>query len=281
MNKLSKLFKDISHETWDRLEFVEKMNSSLSEPTITENLLYEIQKYNEKYPNNSIRIYEAKEEKTNGNDLEVYFKIEKDKYLFLAIQAKKLHVKTQKYRYISHKVSTDLQIDLLMNYAKRKNGIPLYLLYNHSPGYIKSNEKEYGCSLACASHIKKQYAPGKIKKSWSIPTFKNLHTDNAIPLFYLGLKKIFLNFLSTQSCFDSAILYKESELVSDDWVAVEDLILEINCSDSDYKKIIEIDKPEPNQSKNIEEKSEGALEELKMQKIIFNPKYKLIIDSNE
>lgn len=271
MNKLIKLYKDISFETWDRLGFSERVGSTLSEPTITENLLYEIQKYKDKHHDRSIHIYEAKNEKTNGNDLEVYMEIAKNEYLFLAIQAKKLHIKEQKYKYISHKVSGNLQIDLLINYASKKHGVPLYLFYNYSPNLAVKNNKKYGCSFACAHHIKNNYSPNTSKKSWSIPTFNNLHTKHAIPFFLLGIKKIFLNFLDANECLASSPkikTYNKDESLNGDWIPIEDIKAQTQrfelCKTIEHEKKLELLMAKEN--------------ELKIQKIDFVPKYKMVID---
>jgi hypothetical protein len=73
-----------------------------------------IDKYKIATKDNSIQIYESRNESANGNDLEVYIEIEYNKYIYLAIQAKRLYIKSQKYKAISHKVNKTYQIDLLL-----------------------------------------------------------------------------------------------------------------------------------------------------------------------
>lgn len=263
MNKLLNLYKNISIDTWDRLEFTNKTKSKFSEITITENILYTIDKYRIENSDDSIQMYESKDESTNGNDLEVYIELEKDKYIFLAIQAKKLYIDSQKYKAITHKVDSQYQIDLLLNYAKLKEGIPLYLLYNYAPNFIHKNKKLYGCSILKADYIYKKFYPNKSTK-WKIPTFKQLHTKNAIPLFILGRLRCFKNFI--KSNYPTLKKYKVSELVDNTWVKVENIVIhtgkfeQLLIRDIDYK---------------VEQKN--SLDVINREEKVFKPKFKVII----
>jgi hypothetical protein len=70
VNKLKELYKNISSSIWDRIPFSYSMGFRYSEVTITENLLFDIYKFNINNPSLAINIFEAKNEKANGNDLE-------------------------------------------------------------------------------------------------------------------------------------------------------------------------------------------------------------------
>lgn len=162
MSKLKKLYKDIATDVWNRMKFADITRSKISETTLTENLLYMINKYRNASKDNSVQILESTNEKTNGNDLEIYLEITKNRYILLAIQAKKLHIKKQKYTTINHKVKTNYQIDLLLNYASDKEGLALYLLYNYAQHCTYTNKEYFGCTLIEALNIKDIYYP-KIK----------------------------------------------------------------------------------------------------------------------
>lgn len=253
---ISNLYKKISIDTWNRLEFANKTNSKFSETTITENLLYSINQYKVSCADSSIQMYEAKDEKTNGNDLEVYIEINKGQYIFLAVQAKRLYIKNQKYSVISHKVASKFQIDLLLDYAKVKNGVALYLLYNYAPKFKHKNKEYYGCSLAKANHIKRKFYP-KSSGRWKIPHFNDLHPKNAIPLMLLGRVNCFKKYLEKE--YPSLKLYEANELVDDNWINVEDIKYqeETVCAIEDNSK-----------EKNINSKVEK----------IFKPKFKIVLN---
>ncbi len=221
MKKLIDLYKSISMDTWDRLKFANKTDSSFSETTATENLLYSITKYIRDTKDKSILLYESKDECVNGDDIEIYLEIENNKYIYLAIQAKKLYTKSQKYKAISHKVNKKYQIDLLLEHAKREQGIPLYLLYNYAPNFKNKNKKNYGCSITKADYIYKKFYP-KNSLRWKIPSFDDLHTRNAIPLYMLGNNKCFNKFISPYC--KKLKLYNNSELIDNNsWVKIEEL----------------------------------------------------------
>ncbi|MBV5335244.1 MAG: hypothetical protein JZU49_05505, partial [Sulfuricurvum sp.] len=80
------LYQEIATNIWDRIPFSYQWGFKYSEVTITENLLFDIHRF----ANNSsmvINIYEAKNEKANGNDLELCLEVQPDKYIVFVIQA--------------------------------------------------------------------------------------------------------------------------------------------------------------------------------------------------
>jgi hypothetical protein len=181
-----------SVEVWNRIGFVRRTKSGrISETTITENLIFEFWKLAKasRFP---IQIYEAKNERVNGSDLEIFVETDKG-FLFLPCQAKILY-ENDKYMAINHKVGNNEQIQLLIDYADKMNGIPFYLLYNFS--IDKTSEdilskktlnfdiSLYGCSMIGADFINRYYRNGKTdssgNKHWLIPKFQNL---NPIPSF--------------------------------------------------------------------------------------------------
>ncbi|MES1218871.1 MAG: hypothetical protein ABUT20_25420 [Bacteroidota bacterium] len=66
---LCDLFKLLSIETWKRMEYAYlKPSARLFETTITQNIIFTINAYNDQYGLN-IQILEAEDEKTNGTIL--------------------------------------------------------------------------------------------------------------------------------------------------------------------------------------------------------------------
>lgn len=126
-------FQLLSRDVWSRIAFARAMNLKISETTITENLLYNFYDYFEHYAV-PVRLYESKEERRNGSDLEVLVETEQG-YILLACQAK-ITYKTGNYAALHHEVGGLRQIDLLMDYAKLHGGIAHYLFYNCPPDFM-------------------------------------------------------------------------------------------------------------------------------------------------
>lgn len=235
MNEITKLHQQISIDTWNRIKFASEVNLKISETTLTENLLYLINQHNINSKNNQISIYESTNEKTNGNDLEIYLEISKNKYIFLAIQAKKLYTKKYKYESISHKVNNIYQINFLLNYAKNQNGLALYLFYNYFPNYNHNNKEYFGCTLFEASAIKKTYYPLS-KTQWTIPSFESLHTYNklnsyctksklsAVPWHFLTNKKYIKKYVDLYNKLNTQSLkeYLYDEIDEDEWIQIDE-----------------------------------------------------------
>ena len=188
MKHLSSLLRNLSCETWERIGFSRNRTGlKIFETTITQNIIFKIHQH--KLSN--IIIYEAIDENTNGNDIELFIESNKG-FLFLAIQSKILY-KTEKYPKLEH----GNQLHDLMHYAHSKGGIPFYLLYNYSKNFffndsvcgIPCNEKDFGCTLIGAEYLSVNYAfKRKSKhgaKKWNIPSFSDLHPKYAIPWFIL------------------------------------------------------------------------------------------------
>ncbi|BDS10978.1 DUF6615 family protein [Aureispira anguillae] len=225
-------FKFFSIETWNRINFARsKAGLKIYETTITQNLLLNIRMFAET-KTLPIEMFEATSEKTNGNDIEIVLEIEEGKYIILPCQAK-IVWKNQKYPTIKHKVNkTENQIDLLISYAEKVQGIPIYLFYNwfNDSSYLKDIEHEirkkdqlfdyelYGCSIACAHKIKKCFAkPFPLKKiKWEIPSFKDLHPEIAIPLYFIALNYNLDNFKKLFPTInpEAIKIYSEDEIMN-------------------------------------------------------------------
>lgn len=186
---LCELFKFLAIETWKRLEFTYiKPYIRVYETTLTQNIGFTINAYKEQFPSLSIELWEAEDEKSNGNDLELILKFDNNNFdFYAAIQAKKID-RHGKYYAMEH----GDQIISLIDYAERLNGYPLYLLYNYIepfPRRITDQQELYGCSIVDAYHLKDNYyntairrkRDGSIENKWEIPHFNDLHPENAFP----------------------------------------------------------------------------------------------------
>jgi hypothetical protein len=183
---LCDLFKLLSIETWKRIEYAYlKRGVKVFETTITQNIIFSINAYNDQFPLN-IEIFEATDERTNGNDIELIIKYPKEGLEYYApIQAKKVY-RSGKYVSMDH----GDQIESLMRYADKK-GKPLYLLYNYTPSPIPTPTgfpmpvQLTGCTLIGAEFLFANYYKQRInrsgKETWILPDFYELNPDHAFP----------------------------------------------------------------------------------------------------
>lgn len=181
---------------WDRIKFCRNQTwNRVFETTLTQNLVFNFYQL-EKYENFPVTIYESTNEKRNGNDLEFIFQVERQ-WLHVPCQCKILN-KQFNYPGIVHKVKEQFQIDLLLNYARINDGIPIYLFYNYYPDPAfnqtlsdswRADIKNFGCSYMSAWNLKQRFFnSGGVR----IPGFRDLHSidprfdQSALPFYALG-----------------------------------------------------------------------------------------------
>lgn len=183
-----------SIQTWEQLRFAYHHSAvKMHENTITQNLVFDFYCMAglNKLP---IMIFESEDEKANGNDLEIVIETNRG-HVILPTQAK-IVKKKNRYYTINHKNSNGYQIDLLIDYAQKIKGLPLYLFYNYCDDLSIADKvatssglpKElFGCSIADAYEVKAFYCysgPSK-KLYWRIPDFGDIHRAVAFPFHYL------------------------------------------------------------------------------------------------
>lgn len=187
-NILINAFKNFEIETWDRLEFTRKTRKLKTyEVTLTQNLLFECFKLAKKNIL-QIEIFEAKNEKVNGNDIELAIET-KNGYIKFPTQAKIINSKF-KYPSFSEGSKCFLQLKSLIKYARQNSGIPLYLFYNtlskqESYGWeeklMTDNIKYYGSTFVDCIGMTNKLLEGKI----SVPSFWDLHPKHGNPIHEL------------------------------------------------------------------------------------------------
>ena len=128
--KLVSILESLAADTWERLRDSRVLEINFGEETITDLLLMDLKR---KHPPTSTIIQTPKtKEKDKGTDWEWWIGSDRTSWLRFAVQAKKLHIDSQRYTGLSHKVGESLQIDLLEKYAKANDAIPLYCFYNYT-----------------------------------------------------------------------------------------------------------------------------------------------------
>lgn len=224
-------FRTLSTETWDRISLAWKAGLSISEPTITQNILFRIYR-NRRYIGRQIKIFESTDEKTNGNDLEIALRIS---YGYVKLPAQcKIIKKSGSYRTLQHKN----QINDLIAYASKPDvrGFPVYLFYNSyqkpfsHPSTICSlpvTARDFGLTFVSAAILKASFATrglnAKGHQLWNIPGFKDLHPNFCMPFWRMicCLKNFESELLKTaiQSKSGDIKIYPPNELLNDpEWI---------------------------------------------------------------
>lgn len=266
-------FSMFSIGVWDCLKFYQEEDNPISkvdERELTNNLVRGISMLIKKdeipIP---VRLFHSRNESSNGSDLEIILQIKKDQNIIFPCQAKRLYVEktnnnlNAKYEKLNYKNESGNQKQLLIEYAKRVNGFPLYLLYNYSEydfdtSYIYPEKELYGCTLISAHYLHEN--PPKS------PTVQNLHPP-AIPL--TSIVK-FSNILCLDSLWGKAELGHDAKILSDKKILEDGKWYELGppsypptrfVSSIDLEKILS-----ENSSKTIVNQS-------------FNPKFRIIFTS--
>jgi hypothetical protein len=232
------VLKLISANVWNRIEFARNRKGlKIFETTVTQDILHFIMAI-APHSRVGINLFEAKSEKANGNDIECFIETKKG-FILLPMQAKIIY-DNFKYPQIDHQVGKSEQIDLLIEYSKKKQGHPLYLLYNYHTDKALLNKIEtenkidyrcYGISYLDAFYLKENYFQKKVnkkgEKTWIIPSFKELHPKVAKPFFQIlnknGLSGNGQNFIRENLCvynpnLNLKLYTRDEVLYDEDWI---------------------------------------------------------------
>jgi len=184
------LIKYVSIEIWNRIKFVfayttQKQFMKIYEVTLTQNMIYELFKFNKEHNINLVNLYESVDESANGADILVCIEFDRGTLKF-PFQCKLLKTSKSKqdgvYKSFWHNNTNGLQIDLLNKYADDLGSkLGFFLLYNYieETTKIKKSETElYGCSYAPTNII-----PNSLSQKSSIK-FSDLHPNYAHPFFH-------------------------------------------------------------------------------------------------
>ena len=269
--------------TWEKIGFVRRQNGlKFYEVTATQNLLFQFRILTQNFPS-AVRMYEAVNEKTNGNDIELFIEL-KEGSIFFPCQAKivdrKGVYKSIEHPHVPKKSPPPLvakqQIMSLIDYANNahkrystvKKGVPIYLFYNYSATVNKKNLalltshgplEVYGCSYLNANQLVGTYFNGT-KPGWKKPTFNDLHPSLGKPFYtlfdLLGKSKRELTSIGVpESVIDELPTYQLSEL---------------NAAERDYWRPVS----EPSSANQTFFKAGTAQEEAG-----FRPRYRIEISS--
>lgn len=174
--------RSFSMRTWLHLKLVREQAFRFHETTITQNLVKDFWIESRLY-HLPVKIYESTKEHVNGNDLEILIETVLG-YIMLPVQVKVIK-ENNKYSGIAHVVRGKPQIDLLIDYAAKRKGIPAYLFYNYYDDYDFYDYvyggsspccvEEFGCTIGSAVGIRDYFFERNGLWKWQVPTFEDLH----------------------------------------------------------------------------------------------------------
>ena len=155
---LCKTFKDLSHDTWKKIEQSKDVSFQLKEESITDHNLLHLKI---KHPNEiHIHIFNKVAEGTNGADWEWWLNDNTD-WLGFRVQAKIINNISDRFEHLHYqKKSSAPQSEILITQASPKGEVPrvpIYCLYLSSENLdskkLKTNVELYGCSLLSAYKV--------------------------------------------------------------------------------------------------------------------------------
>ncbi|KXX67412.1 DUF6615 family protein [Flammeovirga sp. SJP92] len=200
------LIKYISIETYNRISLIKYSHKvyldkgeidkeleyiGIKEETLTQNIVYELCKFQLENDLQLFKLFESKNEKTNGSDILLTIKFQNGTIKF-PFQAKLLTTYTNKkdgsYHHLQHDNSQGIQIDLLEKFAKDiGSGIGFYLFYNYTSGSnsISNGEKEeyYGCSFTNTALVRSSKGNAENKRV----KFSELHPPSKPFYHFFGI----------------------------------------------------------------------------------------------
>lgn len=167
---ISDKIEELSRNIWDNLGNAAKYKITYGEETITDHVLLELLKQN--YHQLKIIKTHKQEESTQGSDWDWFVGSNEYGWIRFSIQAKKHYLNSDTYN-IKYTVGKHpykrYQYEILREYSRINNAVPLYSFYNHYPTLNISNH--WHCSYPFDAEI----------LGWSFTTLRNIeHAANSI-----------------------------------------------------------------------------------------------------
>lgn len=168
------LFESLASATWDRIRFGEELDCSQQEETITDTNLLDIKRA--RLANVRVQKIGKKTESKTGLDWEWWMGSNRIGWWRYAVQAKKVN-KSRQYG-LRKKVGDRFQFDILDEYSRANDCVPVYCFYNFNPSHrnarywncnLPFDEPQLGCTLARMDVVKQAFKKDAPK------TFRSLH----------------------------------------------------------------------------------------------------------
>ncbi|MDN3586094.1 hypothetical protein QWY86_05410 [Pedobacter aquatilis] len=191
------LLRAVEQDTWARIGFTrETPGLRIMETTVTQNIVYELRLLKHRFGHIGYTLFESRNEKANGHDLLLRILSSKSEVYTYALQAKIIyhnlgdvkkgtHLDDGTYPQFKHMVGkgpkADSQVNILLDYAKKRGYIPMYLMYN----YVRKKHprsKGPGCTVVGAQKMKDLFPDASGKDLSDKVRYSQLHFKHAFPL---------------------------------------------------------------------------------------------------
>ncbi len=178
-----KLFESISTDTWFKLIRNHRTGNQAREIGLTSDIISEIEDNRLSFPNIGVWALEARNERSKGNDMDIFVESSPGQFIWWALQAKVLNLDGTYHNISTLRSGREYQWDKLNRLSASSGCIVRYLLYNGIANYLYKgndictrnfNEEQFGCSLVKTTDVEKLALTGPI-------SFYNLHPELAQP----------------------------------------------------------------------------------------------------
>ncbi|ULQ58328.1 hypothetical protein KJS94_08985 [Flavihumibacter rivuli] len=178
-----KLFESIAANTWNKIIRNHHTGNQAREIGLTSDIVSEIEDNRLSFPNIGVWAVEARNERTHGNDMDIFVETTTGQFLWWALQAKVLNLDGTYHDIATFRSGGEYQWTKLNRLLAASGCVVRYLLYNGSANYhyygndicIRNfNEDQFGCSLVKATDVERLALAGPV-------SFHDFHPELAQP----------------------------------------------------------------------------------------------------
>jgi hypothetical protein len=183
LSKRCELFESIATDTWYKIIRNHRTSNQAREIGLTSDIVSEIEDNRLSFPNIGVWALEARNERTNGNDMDIFVETATGQFLWWALQAKVLNLDGTYHDIATLRSGGQYQWDKLNRFSAASGCVVRYLLYNGLANYHYNgndictrnfNEDQFGCSLVKTTDVERLALAGPL-------SFHDFHPNLAQP----------------------------------------------------------------------------------------------------
>jgi hypothetical protein len=183
LSKRCKLFESIATDTWNKIIRNHRTGNQAREIGLTSDIVSEIEDNRLSFPNIGVWALESRNERTNGNDLDIFVESTPGQFIWWALQAKVLNLDGTYHDIGSLRSGGEYQWYKLNRFSAASGCVVRYLLYNGLDNYRYNgndicsrnfHEDQFGCSLVKTIDVERFASAGPVN-------FHDFHPELAQP----------------------------------------------------------------------------------------------------
>lgn len=224
-----KLFEKIATDIWQHVIRNHRTGNQAREIGLTSDIVSEIEDNRLAFPNIGVWALEARNERENGNDMDIFVESSPGRFIWWALQAKVLNLDGTYHDIAVLRSGGEYQWTKLNQLSINAGCVVRYLLYNglatfHYNSYDICNrnfhEDQYGCSLVKIDDVERIALAGRA-------SFHDFHPNLAQPWRIItcclfDTKKESANFFSATQVREAVKIYPHSSSNTDILNAISD-----------------------------------------------------------